>query len=164
MLDVVHTVPVTLPVWETDMVGLKVAEVHPEIVPVEQALREFVTVMVPVSHTLCVGVVVTDGLKDTVTVPDPQALVEPLEVSESETDTVGESVPLKVEEDVWDTEVLKDPVTVEDKHKEGELLKDPVAVEDKHKVGEVLTEVVVDKDPVWVPEVQGVGVIVEVEQ
>jgi hypothetical protein len=40
----------------------------------------------------------------------------------------------------------------------------PDTVEDKHKVGEVLTEVVVDKDPVWVPEVQGVGVRVDEEQ
>jgi hypothetical protein len=79
---------------------------------------------------------------------DPQALEELLEVDDSETDTEGESVPLKVEEDVWDTDVLKDPDTVED----------------EHKVGEVLTEVVIDKDPVWVPELQAVGLIVEVEQ
>ena len=148
MLEVVHTVSVTLPVWETDMVGLRVAEVHSDTVPVEQALGVFVTVMVPVSHALCVGVVVTEGLKDTVRVLDPQALEEPLEVDDSETDTEGESVPLKVEEDVWDTDVLMHPDTVED----------------EHKVGEVLTEVVVDGDPVMVPEVQGVGVRVDEEQ
>ena len=60
---------------------------------------------------------------------------------------MGESVPLKVEEVVCDADVLKDPDTVED----------------KHRVGEVLTEVVLDKDPVVVPEVQEVGVIVDVE-
>ena len=46
MLEEVHTDVVTLPVRETDMVGLKVTEVQPETVPVEQALGEFVTVMV----------------------------------------------------------------------------------------------------------------------
>jgi len=44
-----------------------------------------------------------------------------------------------------------------------DVLKDPDTVEDKHKVGDVLTEVVVDKDPDVVPEVQEVGVIVDVE-
>jgi len=53
-----------------------------------------------------------------------------------------------VEEEVCDTEVLKDPDTVDD----------------KHKVGEVLTEKVDEEDPVVVPEVQEVGVIVDEEQ
>jgi len=178
-LAVVHIVFVTLPVLETDVVGLIVADVHPDTVPVEDMLGVFVTVKVLVWHALSEGVVVTDGVKDGVRVPDPQPLVVILEVEESEPDTVvvteelrdketvpdpqalvvtlkveecepdavGESVPLRVEEDVWDTEVLKDPDTVED----------------KHKVGEVLTEVVVDKDPVWVPEVQEEGVVVDEE-
>ena len=46
ILAVLHTVIVTLPVRETDMVGLKVTEVQPETVPVEQVLGVFVTVMV----------------------------------------------------------------------------------------------------------------------
>ena len=37
-------VAVTLPVKEIETVGLTVAEVHPETVPVEQILRVFVTV------------------------------------------------------------------------------------------------------------------------
>ena len=37
----------------------------------------------------------------------------PLELKESETDTVGDSVPLRVEEDVCDTEVLRDLVMVD---------------------------------------------------
>ena len=145
---VLHTVVVTLPVLDTDMVGLTVEEVHPETVPEEQVLGVFVTVRVPDWLKLTEGVVVTDGVKEGVRVPDPQALMEPLVEVESEPDTVGESVPLKVEEDVWDTEVLKDPETLED----------------KHMVGDVLTEVVVDEDPVMLPEVQGVGLIVEEEQ
>ncbi len=48
ILAVLHTVFVTLPVRETDMVRLTVTEVHPETVPVEEALGEFVTVIEPV--------------------------------------------------------------------------------------------------------------------
>jgi len=48
ILAVVHTVFVTLPDLETDMVGLRVAEVQPETVLVELMLGVFVTVMVPV--------------------------------------------------------------------------------------------------------------------
>ena len=54
--------------------------------------------------------------------------------------------------------------TVEVKHKDGELLKDPVTVDVKHKLGVGLTVVVVDEDTDLVPEVQGDGLIVEVEQ
>ena len=147
-LAVVHIVFVTLPVLETDTVGLIVAEVHPELVPEEEVLRVFVTVKELVWHALSDEVVVTDVEKDEVKVPDPLLLVVTLRIEESEPDTVGESVPLRVEEDVWDTEVLKHPDTVED----------------KHSVGEALTEVVVDEDPVMVPEVQGEGVILEEEQ
>ena len=145
MLEVMDTVIVTLPVRETDMVGLRVAEVHPETVLVELMQGVFVTVMVPVWHTLSEEEVDADGVKDEVRVPDPQALVVPLEVKEWEPDTVGESVPLRVEEVVCDTDVLKDPDTVED----------------KHKVGEVLIEKVADDEAVTVPEVQGEGVIDE---
>ena len=45
-------------------------------------LGVFVTVMVPVWHTLSEGVLVTDWLIDGVGVPDPQALMEPLMVKE----------------------------------------------------------------------------------
>ena len=47
-LAVLHTVFVTLPVLETDMVRLTVTEVHPETVQEEQELGVFVTVMEPV--------------------------------------------------------------------------------------------------------------------
>ncbi len=60
----------------------------------------------------------------------------------------GESVPLTVGEVVSDPEVLKDPVTVDV----------------KHKLGVGLTDAVVDEDTVRVPEVQGEGLIVDVEQ
>ena len=86
------------------------------------------------------GVVVTDGLRNEVRVPDPQALLVSLDVEECKPDTVEECVPLRMEEDVCDPDVLKDPVTVEDRQKVGEVLEDSVAVEDKHKVGEILTE------------------------
>ena len=147
ILAVLHIVFVTLPVRETDMVELTEVEVHPDTVPVEQALGVLVTERVPVWHTLSEGVFDEDVEKDEVRVPDPQALTVTLVVEEREPDTVGESVPLKVEEVVCDIDVLTDPDTVED----------------KHKVGDVLTEVVEDRDPVMVPEVQGEGVIVDVE-
>ena len=147
ILAVLHIVFVTLPVLVTDMVELTEVEVQPDTVPVELVLGVLVTERVPVWHTLSVGVVVTDGVKDEDKVPDPQVLVVTLGVEECEPDKVGESVPLRVEEVVCDADVLKDPDTVED----------------KHRVGEVLTEVVLDKDPVVVPEVQEVGVIVDVE-
>ena len=44
----VHIVFVTLPVLETDMVGLTEVEMHPDTVPVEQVLGVFVTVRVTV--------------------------------------------------------------------------------------------------------------------
>jgi hypothetical protein len=66
ILAVLHLVIVTLPVWETDIVGLRVPEMHPDTVPVEQALGVFVTVMVPVSHTLTEREVVADELEDKV--------------------------------------------------------------------------------------------------
>ena len=126
-------------------VKLEVKEYKSDLVIVfdEQAL----VVLLKVEEKVPDTVEVMDELRDEVKVPDPQSLVVTLEVKEGDPDKVGDSVPLKVEEDVWDTEVLKDPDTVED----------------KHKVGEVLMEVVVDKDPVWVPELQGEGVIVEEE-
>ncbi len=46
ILAELHTVVVTLPLLDTVMVGLKVTEVQPETVPVEQVLGVFVTVMV----------------------------------------------------------------------------------------------------------------------
>ena len=48
ILAVLHTVIVTLPVRDTDIVGLKELVVHPDTVTVEQALGVFVTVTVPV--------------------------------------------------------------------------------------------------------------------
>ena len=44
ILAVLHIVFVTLPVRETDMVELTEVDVHPDTVPVEQVLWEFVTV------------------------------------------------------------------------------------------------------------------------
>jgi hypothetical protein len=49
------------------------------------------------------GVVVTDGLRNEVGVPDTQALGVKLEVKVCRLDTVGESVSLRVEEDVWES-------------------------------------------------------------
>ena len=127
------------------VVTLEVKECEPE--PVVVTEKQELLVPIDVKEGEPDTVVVKDEVKDEVRVPDSQPLVVTLEVKEGDPDKVGDSVPLKVEEDVWDTEVLKDPDTVED----------------KHKVGEVLMEVVVDKDPVWVPELQGEGVIVDVE-
>ena len=143
-----HIVCVTLPVRERDKVGLRVPEVHPDTVPVEQAIGVLVTVRVPDWLAIAEGVVVMDAVNEGVVVPDPQALKVPLEVEDFRPDTVGESVPLGVEEDVWDSEVLEDPDTVED----------------KHKVGVGLTDVVVDEDAVAVLEVQGEGERVDEEQ
>lgn len=64
MLEVVDKVFVTLPVRETDMVGLKEVEEQPENVPVEQMLGVFVIERVLVWHTLSDGMVVMDGVKD----------------------------------------------------------------------------------------------------
>ena len=61
-------------------------------------------------------------------------------------------------------EGLNEPVTVEDEHKVGEVLKDPVTVDVKHKLGVGLMELEVVGDTVRVPEVQGEGEMVEVEQ
>ena len=48
ILTVLQTVVVTLPVRETESVGLRVPEVHPDTVAVEKTLGEFVTVKEPV--------------------------------------------------------------------------------------------------------------------
>lgn len=90
MLVVVHTVFVTLPVLETEIVGLKVTEVQPETVPVEQILVVVDTVGELVWLKLSEEVIVTDGEKDRVRVPDPQELTVPLLVVECELDTVEE--------------------------------------------------------------------------
>ena len=90
MLTVLQTVVVTLPVRETENVGLTEAEVQPETVLVEKELGVFVTVKVPVWHTLSEGVGVTDRLRDVVRVPDPHALVVILGVEQCEPDAVEE--------------------------------------------------------------------------
>ena len=118
ILAVLHTVFVTLPVRETDMVELTEEDVHPDTVPVEQTLGVVVTERVLVWHTLSEGVFVEDGEKDEVKVPDPQALMDPLEVKECETDTVGESV----EVNELDVETLLVPLNVGLELSEAEML------------------------------------------
>jgi hypothetical protein len=99
-------------------------------------------------------VVVVD--EDTVWVPEVQGdgLIVEVEQWVEDTDEVEHKVG----------EALKDPVMVEDEHKVADELKDPVTVDVKHKLGVGLTVVVVDEDTDLVPEVQGDGLIVEVEQ
>ena len=107
ILAVLHTVFVTLPVRETDMVELTEEDVHPDTVPVEQTLGVLVTERVLVWHTLSEGVFVEDGEKDEVKVPDPQVLVVTLGVVEREPDTVVVTDELKDVVRVPDTQALE---------------------------------------------------------
>jgi len=86
---------VTLPVLETEIVGLTEIVVHPDTEPVEEALGVLVTERVLVWNALSDGLAVNKGLKDGVRVLDPQEVVVKLDDTECEPDTVVVTDELK---------------------------------------------------------------------
>ncbi len=94
-LVVAHKVLVTLPVLDTEIVGLTEVVVHPDTEPVKEALGVLDTVRVLVWNALSDGLAVKEGLKDGVRVLEPQEVVVILEVKECEPDTVVVTDELK---------------------------------------------------------------------